>query len=87
MDDSVVFFIVNSLFVLLSIFFGWLLKTLWNAVTALQDADKELSDKVANIEVLVAGQYVRRDEFQGAMNRLFEKLDAIEDKIDSKADK
>ena len=56
-------------------------------MAALQKADEELTEKVNRIEVLVAGEYVKRDEFQGALTRLFQKLDNIENKIDKKADK
>ena len=49
--------------------------------------DQTLADKVARIEVLVAGEYVKKDEFERAIERLFDKLDHIEMKIDQKADK
>jgi len=66
---------------------GWWLKVMWETLKELQTADKELMDKVSKIEVLVAGAYVKRDEFDRALNRLFEKLDHIDSKLDSKADK
>ena len=66
---------------------GWWLKVMWETLKDLQTADKELMDKVSKIEVLVAGAYVKRDEFDRALNRLFEKLDHIDAKLDSKADK
>lgn len=66
---------------------GFLLNAVWQAVKDLQKADTTLADKVGKIEVLVAGAYVKRDEFDRALNRLFEKLDHIEAKIDKKADK
>lgn len=66
---------------------GFLLNAVWQAVKDLQKADTTLADKVGKIEVLVAGAYVKRDEFDRALNRLFEKLDHIEMKIDKKADK
>lgn len=84
MDDQN---IINLLGGLVSAIIGWLLKTLWQAVGDLQKSDVELSDKVNRIEVLVAGEYVKREEFQGALDRLFAKLDQIEAKIDQKADK
>ena len=65
---------------------GFLLNAVWQAVKDLQKADTTLADKVGKIEVLVAGAYVKRDEFDRALNRLFEKLDHIEAKIDKKAD-
>jgi len=66
---------------------GFLLKSIWDAVKDLQADDRELADKVSRIEVLVAGEYVKKDDFDRIMFRLFEKLDHIEAKIDSKADK
>lgn len=66
---------------------GFLLNAVWQAVKDLQDADKDLADKVSRIEVLVAGDYVKKDEFNTRIDALFGKLDRIEDKIDNKADK
>lgn len=66
---------------------GFLLNAVWQAVKDLQEADKGLADKVASIEVLVAGAYVKKDEFQDGVKALFLKLDKIEDKIDRKVDK
>lgn len=72
--------IVNTVITLGAGIFGWIMKTLWDSVRKLE---KEVSD----IEILVAGQYVKRDEFRQDIQRIFEKLDVIEAKIDSKADK
>ena len=47
----------------------------------------KLEKEVSDIEVLVAREYVKRDEFRQDIQRIFEKLDTIEAKIDSKADK
>ena len=66
---------------------GFLLNVVWQAVKDLQMADKQLADKVAEIEVLVAGAYVSKDEFTKSVNALFYKLDRIEDKLDKKMDK
>lgn len=66
---------------------GFLLNAVWQAVKDLQTADKQLAIKVGEIEVLVAGAYVKKDEFSDSIKALFAKLDKIEDKIDRKADK
>ena len=66
---------------------GWIMNNLRDAMRALQLADKELADKVQGIEVVVAGQYVKRDDFQDFSKAIFTKLDRIEDKMDGKADK
>ena len=79
--------IINWLLAGFSALIGFLLNALWQAVKDLQTADKVLAEKVGNIEVLVAGAYVKKDEFTSQMNALFAKLDKIEDKLDKKADK
>ena len=66
---------------------GWVLRVLWDSLKQLQRDDRELADKVNKIEVLVAGQYIKRDEFDRVVERLFAKLDQIELKIDGKMDK
>lgn len=79
--------IINWLLAGFGALIGFLLNAVWQAVKDLQDADKALASKVAEIEVLVAGAYVRKDEFTQSVNALFAKLDRIEDKLDKKVDK
>ena len=66
---------------------GWFMRIIWDTLNTLQRTDRELADKVSRIEILVAGEYMKKDDFDRIMLRLFEKLDHIEAKIDSKADK
>lgn len=70
---------------------GWWMRVMWESIKELQSADKELVDKLAAIEVLVAGTYVKRHELEQSLSSLttaiFNKLDRIEDKLDGKADK
>lgn len=66
---------------------GWILNTLWQEIKTMQQTDEKLADKVAAIEILVAGQYVKRDDMQVLSTAIFAKLDRIEDKLDGKADK
>jgi hypothetical protein len=66
---------------------GWILNTIWGEIKSMQEADDVLADKVAKIEVLVAGQYCKRDEMERLSVAIFAKLDRIEDKLDGKADK
>lgn len=79
--------IINWLLASFGALIGFLLNVVWQAVKDLQTADKALAEKVGNIEVLVAGAYVKKDEFTQSINALFAKLDKIEDKLDKKADK
>jgi len=66
---------------------GWVLRVLWDAVRDLERQDRALADRVGAIDVLIAGQYVKRDYFEMQMVKLFEKLDRIDAKLDSKVDK
>ena len=70
----------EALIALLGVIGGWFLNILW------KDA-KELSAKVQAIELLVAGQYVSKLEFERFTSAVFSKLDKIEEKLDRKADK
>lgn len=79
--------IINWLLAGFGALIGFLLNAVWQAVKDLQSADTKLAAKVAEIEVLVAGDYLRRDDFQHTVEALFKKLDKIEDKLDKKADK
>ena len=73
--------LLNWVFGAANIIIGAVLKWIWDAHKELRDADKELADKVSKMEVLVAGQYITRDEFERAIQRIFDKLDHIEMKI------
>jgi CHASE3 domain sensor protein len=66
---------------------GWILNGLRDSLKSLQAADESLTEKVQAIEVLVAGQYVKREDFSAVSKAMFEKLDKIYDKLDTKADK
>ncbi len=83
MDQTIVNWILTGLGTLL----GFLLNAVWQAVKDLQSADKQLADKVATIEILVAGEYVRKEDFERTIQRLFEKLDHMEEKFDRKMEK
>jgi hypothetical protein len=65
---------------MLGVIGGWLLNTMWVAV-------RSLETKVAAIDVLVAGQYVKKDELDRMSDLLFTKLDQIQVAIERKADK
>lgn len=66
---------------------GWWMKAMWEGLKDLQKADQELTHEVAQLQTLVAGQYMRREEFERTSDAIFAKLDRIEDKLDGKADK
>ena len=66
---------------------GWVLKVIWDAVKDLQTADKVLVEKVNTIEILIAGNYMSKQDFDKIAIAIFAKLDKIEDKLDKMADK
>lgn len=84
MDYQVLFNVAGGLAAFLG---GWWMKVLHESIRDLQDGEKKLAEKVSSIEVLVAGNYVKRDDFDRSVQAIFHKLDRIEDKLDGKADK
>lgn len=84
MDHQTIF---NILIGLISSMLGWWLNNVWGSVNELRRADRELAEKVASIEVLVAGEYVTRDEFNNVMSQVFNKLDRIMDAVSKKVDR
>lgn len=77
----------NILLGLVAFLGGWVLNSLRESIKSLQKSDSDLADKVQKIEVLVAGQYVKRDDMEKMSSAIFIKLDKIYDLIDKKADK
>ena len=66
---------------------GWVVKNLQDSMKSLRHADERLTLKVQSIEVLVAGQYIKREDFDKTISALFTKLDKIESKLDMKANR
>ena len=60
--------------------YAFILKSMWDSLN-------NLDQQVGKLEVSVAGEYLKREEWKSDMQRLFDKLDAIEEKLDGKADK
>lgn len=58
----------------------WTLKTVWSRI-------RRQSERLSALEVLVAGKYVTREDFQRTTGEMFALLHRIEDKLDRKADK
>lgn len=84
MDQQQLF---NVLFALVGVLGGWWMKAMWEAIKSLEQADTALGNQVADLKVLVAGGYVRTEQFDSMSKAIFAKLDRIEDKLDGKADK
>ena len=78
---------INTMLALWGATMGWVLKVIWDAVKDLQEADEEVIKKVNELQVVMAGDYVKRDELRSEFKALFAKLDRIENKLDQKVDK
>ena len=68
--------IINTLIMLVAFFGGWFLRVMWQKVN---DNDARINQ----MEILVAGTYVKREEFEKKVDAMFTKLDKISEKIDS----
>ncbi|MEI6590190.1 MAG: hypothetical protein WCO38_09640 [Verrucomicrobiota bacterium] len=79
--------IINTAIALVGFLGGWILKVIWEGVKELQVVDKLLTEKVNTIEILIAGNYMSKQDFDKIAAAIFAKLDKIEDKLDRKVDK
>ena len=79
--------IINAAIALVVFLGGWILKVVWEGVKDLQVVDRLLTEKVNTIEILIAGTYMSKLDFDKIAAAIFQKLDKIEDKLDRKVDK
>ena len=66
---------------------AFILRVVWDGLRELQRADVELATRVSEMQLLVAGNYVKKEDLESSVKALFAKLDKIEDKLDKKADR
>lgn len=85
--DSTLQAFINVALGAISAILGWILKVVWDSLQALKRTDESLAQKVASIEVLVAGSYVTREEFRTELASLHIKLDRVLDALNRKADR
>ena len=71
----------NIALAIISALGGWVLKVLHESLRDLTEADSRLTTKVQAIEVLVAGHYIPRHEFESKLDAMFNKLDRIENLV------
>ena len=79
--------LINSLIAGAGGLVSFLLKRIYDALQDLQKRDDQITGKINQIEVLLAGQYVNRSSFDSSMTMVFNKLDAISEKLNNKADR
>jgi len=77
---------------------GFILRVLWEGLRELQRSDLEITAKINQMQLLVAGEYVKKEDlersaalqkdyFERSVTAIFSKLDKIEDKLDGKVDR
>ena len=66
---------------------GWILKAISDSIKGLQMKDDFIMNELHQVHVLVAGNYVKRDELKDSMDAVFNTLRRIEDCLNGKADK
>ena len=79
--------LLNMLFMIVGGLLGIFMKVLWAAHKALYEADKALAHKLNAVEILVAGDYVRREDFDRKIDALFNKVDKVLDALHNKVDR
>jgi Flp pilus assembly protein CpaB len=79
--------VINALIATAGLLAGWFMRVMWTSIQDLQKNEKQVAEKVNQIEVLVAGNYIRRDDFNRLSDAIFKKLDSIDRKLDGKVDK
>jgi hypothetical protein len=78
MDQSVINVMISAIMMLM----GGIIKAIWDGVKELQKENKAITDKVSGVELLVAGDYARKDYVEGKVDAIFTKLDKMDDKLD-----
>lgn len=81
--DTLWDYIVAALGVLLT----WMYKAFNARITSLETRVEAEQTERHRIEILVAGQYVTRQEMKAQFDVLFSKLDSISNKLDRKQDR
>ena len=84
MDQQQLF---NVLFAVVGVLGGWWMKAMWESLKELRLEDQKIHQTVTQLQILVAGNYVRADQFNVFAASLGQQLTRIEDKLDHKADK
>lgn len=82
MDYQILFNVVLGAFGTLATF---LITNLSKKIDRLTEEDRELLLKVSALQILVAGQYVTRNEFDAKIDAFFVKLDSIDGKLERRA--
>tara|TARA_R110001606_G_scaffold192959_2_gene340659 strand:+ start:354 stop:635 length:282 start_codon:yes stop_codon:yes gene_type:complete len=64
-----------------------IIATIWDTVRDLQKEDKLITEKLSAVQMLVVGDYVKKPDFDRVIDRLFKKLDKIDQSLTEKQDR
>lgn len=64
----------------------WWVKTIWASVTKLQQEDAVLAEKVHQIELVVTGDYAKKDELLRMVEQFMKRMDVSDHKIEKRLD-
>lgn len=84
MDEQTVF---NAAVAIAGCLGGWALRVLWDSLKELQADNKQITRRVSEIEVLVAGAYVKKSDYQHDIDKIVHKLDNIASQMSGKVDR
>jgi len=65
---------------------SFILKRVFDEIDRMNKREQVIAEKLNNIEVLIAGNYIRREQFDSAMRMLETKLDRLDEKLSRKVD-
>lgn len=68
----------NIMLGLIAFLGGWWMKAIWQSIKELTATDNQLLMKVNAIEILIAGQYAKREEVEKINNSIVNKLEKLE---------
>lgn len=77
----------NIALTLIGVLGGVVLNNIRESIKSIKDDHKVTNETVHRMEVLVAGEYVKKDDLEKLTNALMTQLTRIENKVDAKADK
>ena len=66
---------------------GWVFKMVFTAIKDVEQNQKSLSDRLYNHELISSQTFATKIDMQNGFDRIMNKLDKIDEKLDQKADK
>lgn len=65
----------------------FLLKLIWDKLNALEKNDKELTNSINKLEILVSGEYVKKTDINPLLQSIFDELKSINKELSHKLER